>query len=366
VTDLAVIDAWWRREDPTRAPRFDLAPFPSCPTAIGRLDLAHVPLQRPSSFYAIISGPVSTISNELVLTFGFSSRHKKYLVYYDGPVAEAGICGKADGHPSVGPSFAIVYIRACYAEPLGQGAQWAHVAVHELVHALGAVLPVAPNACPTSAGHVCDSDRDPMSATAALGDPLETMFLDVGRDDYYGHSGSWFDVQDSGWLARLDAPQFPLTVAVAGAQTGLVTSDLPGIECPPACSIPWDSGTRVTLTATSTDRTRFLGWDGACTGTLPCLVTMDAARTMIARFGRAAYRLTVRLRGAGRVTSLPAGIACGRRCSALFPAETSVRLRATPAPSWRLAGSSGACRGRAACVVRATADRSVRATFRRR
>ena len=30
--------------------------------------------------------------------------------------------------------------------------------------------------------------------------------LDGGRDDYYGHSGTWTDVQDSLFLERLDSP----------------------------------------------------------------------------------------------------------------------------------------------------------------
>ena len=43
--------------------------------------------------------------------------------------------------------------------------------------------------------------------TATLEDgPLESRLLDVGRDDYYGHAGSWDDVQDSLFLERLDSP----------------------------------------------------------------------------------------------------------------------------------------------------------------
>src|SRR2546421_11573988 len=29
-TDIAAIDSWWQRQGPTRAPRFDLFPFPNC------------------------------------------------------------------------------------------------------------------------------------------------------------------------------------------------------------------------------------------------------------------------------------------------------------------------------------------------
>jgi hypothetical protein len=245
VTDVAVADAWWRREDPTRTLRFDLAGFANCATAIGRLDLARVPLQRGAEFYAPLSGRLLRISNDLFNPpFVFANPHKKYLVYYDGPVEQPNVCGIASGRPDSGPSFATVYLQACGADAVGEGALWADVAVHELLHALGVVPVGAPHRCADS-GHVCDSASDLMFPSTT-GQPLDAMGLDIGRDDYYGHSGSWFDLQDSAWLARLDLPQHPLTVTTEGGGRGRVDSDLPGIECPPACSLPWEAGTTVT------------------------------------------------------------------------------------------------------------------------
>ena len=78
------------------------------------------------------------------------------------------------------------------------------VAAHELMHTLGAVDGrSAPNGC--ASGHVCDGGTDLMTATLENG-PLESRVLDVGRNDYYGHGGSWDDVQDSRFLERLDSP----------------------------------------------------------------------------------------------------------------------------------------------------------------
>jgi hypothetical protein len=412
---------------------------------MGRLDLARVPLQRGAEFYAPFAGRFGRIANELFSPpFAFANRFKKYLVYYDGPVEEPNVCGTASGAPTTGPSFAVVYLRACDVEA-GTGALSADVAVHELIHALGAVPTQAPHTCPETPGHVCDSEDDLMFPSTS-GQPLEAMLLDSGRDDYYGHSGSWFDVQDSGWLVHLDAPLHQLAVAIEGSGSGRVDSDLPGIECPPACAIPWEAGTVVTLTATPgagsrfagwsgacsgaaacairidapqavTARfvvpatltvrvverggsgrvvsdpagfecaeacttefdtgqvvrfravpdpgSRFLGWGGSCTGTGSCQLTVAAGQSITAAFGRASFRVTVRRTGAGRVTSRPAGISCGPRCTAPFRAGTAVRLRAKAAPGWRFAGWSGACRGRGPCVVRATADRVVRARFQR-
>src|SRR3954463_4629871 len=39
-TDMASIDAWWRNQDSTRTPRFDLASFTGCATTFGRLDVS--------------------------------------------------------------------------------------------------------------------------------------------------------------------------------------------------------------------------------------------------------------------------------------------------------------------------------------
>ncbi len=132
---------------------------------------------------------------------------------------------------------------------LGAGDYEARTEAHELLHNLGAVPDEAPHQC--NGGHVCDSG-DVMTSSGTTFS-LFDYAMDVGHDDYYGHSGAWWDVQDSPWLAHLDAPQYPLTVKVEG-ETGAVESDLPGIQCPPACSIAWDSGTQVVLTATTRGR----------------------------------------------------------------------------------------------------------------
>jgi PKD repeat protein len=51
------------------------------------------------------------------------------------------------------------------------------------------------------------------------------------------------------------------------------------------CHQTYESGTVVTLTATPASDSLFLGWSGACTGTEPCPVTMDAPKSVSALFG---------------------------------------------------------------------------------
>lgn len=85
---------------------------------------------------------------------------------------------------------------------------------------------------------------------------------------------------------------FTLTVAIAGSignpQPPAVTSSPPGISCNGAslndCSEAYLGGTVVTLSTSSGALYLFTGWSGACTGTGPCVVTMDQARSVTANF----------------------------------------------------------------------------------
>ncbi len=67
-----------------------------------------------------------------------------------------------------------------------------------------------------------------------------------------------------------------IVVSLVGTGTGKVTSSPAGISCKANCSAGFESGTSVTLTAISATDSIFTGWSGACSGTGPCVVTMNA------------------------------------------------------------------------------------------
>jgi WD40-like Beta Propeller Repeat/Divergent InlB B-repeat domain len=159
----------------------------------------------------------------------------------------------------------------------------------------------------------------------------------------------------------------PLTVTIAGRRgTGTVTSAPAGVECPQACSTEFDRGSTVRLEARPSGDAAFLGWSGACSGrSTSCSLTMDGEKRVVASFGPSTLRLTVSVRGPGRVVSSPRGIACPRRCAASFARDSRVVLRALPARGAKLTGWAGACRGSKGCRVAMNADRVVRARFRR-
>ena len=157
-----------------------------------------------------------------------------------------------------------------------------------------------------------------------------------------------------------------LTVTKSGAGAGTVTSTPAGINCGNTCSAAFASGTSVTLTAAAATGSTFAGWNGACTGTGACTVTMTAARAVTATFNAATtFPLSVTRMGTGTgtVNSTPTGINCGTACSANYATGTSVTLTAAAASGSTFAGWSGACSGTGTCTVSMTAARNVTATF---
>jgi Divergent InlB B-repeat domain len=351
-TDWESIDGWWRGQDPSRAPRADLAQF-SCGS---QLDLSIVRLQQSADQLAAPESPFELIWDSLEAS-GFQSQHTKYVVYYDGPVGNEKICG-VGGSVSGGTGLAVLLTQSC------AGVEPAQVVAHELLHALGAVPGSAPNNCPPpDDGHTCDNDRDLMYPFTD-GTPLSGLLLDPGRDDYYGHSGSWRDVQDSAWLVQRDR-QAPFALTITGP--GRVGADVPGLDCAQSCSTTWNAGTRLTLTPTPGPGARLVRWSGACSGLSLCAVEVGQSAGATAFFAAATYRLSVRVSGRGSIRGPAAGIRCPGRCASPVPSYRPLRLTAQPTKGWRLRNWAGACRGtRSTCAVPMTANTSARAVFVRR
>jgi hypothetical protein len=350
-SDAEQVDGWWRGQDPTRTPRNDLATF-SCGS---QLDITTVRSSRSGASLESLQVRFLALVDTMRQA-GLTSPATKYLAYYDGPAPDANVCGQGGGD-ALGFGVAVVYYQSC------SGVSTAVVAAHEFLHTLGAVAPGAPHDCTgDSMGHTCDDPHDLMYP-AAGGDPLAAKILDPGRDDYYGHPGSWVDAQDSPWLVRIDA-QTPLTVNVSGP--GSVSADVPGLLCETACTTTWNTGQRLALTATPGAGERLVRWTGACTGSATCDVAVTPGKSVSAFFAPASFRLTVAVAGKGTVRSATARIACRLRCSASLRSYMPVRLTATPARGWRFHAWGGGCTGRkATCILSMKAATSARATFAR-
>ncbi|MEI6206550.1 MAG: DUF1566 domain-containing protein [Desulfuromonadales bacterium] len=70
----------------------------------------------------------------------------------------------------------------------------------------------------------------------------------------------------------------------SGSGAGTITSNPTGISCGVTCSANYTIGTQVTLTAAPDNGSTFTGWSGACSGTGTCVVTMDMAKSVGAKF----------------------------------------------------------------------------------
>jgi List-Bact-rpt repeat protein len=351
-TDAEQIDGWWRGQDPTRAPRFDLFPFSCGP----QLDISSVRLQASSAQLGDPNSGFPALIFSLARASLFSP-FAKYLVYYDGAVVDPGICGEANVSPAA-MSVAVVFVNACQPS-----VPYAPTAAHELIHTLGAVPRGAPHECAVpNDGHTCDSTQDVMYPFDE-GFALAALILDPGRDDYYGHSGSWFDVQDSPWLVALDR-QVALSLTIAG--TGSVASDIPGVSCTASCTSSWNAGTQVTLTPTAAEGMRFVRWSGECAGAgaAPCRLAIAQAASIQATFAPSSFKLNVSVTGHGSVNARWSGLVCATRCSVSVQSFEPETLRARPGKGWRFKGWAGACTGtKLVCALPMTADSSARALF---
>jgi hypothetical protein len=161
---------------------------------------------------------------------------------------------------------------------------------------------------------------------------------------------------------------YNLSVTVGGSGHGSVTSDVGGIECfrGEECSLAYDHGTLVTLTAAPESNSDFTGWTGDCTGTDTCQVTMDQVRSVTAAFTLKTHDLSVSPEGSGdgTVTSDIDGIDCGVDCSETYDHDTLVILTATPSVNSIFTGwTGGSCGGTGECQVSMVEASSITATF---
>jgi hypothetical protein len=169
-----------------------------------------------------------------------------------------------------------------------------------------------------------------------------------------------------------------LSVPPSPTPRGWVTSDglgsVAGIDCGSTCSASFDAGTVVTLWAIPFPKSIFEGWSGACSGGDTCVVTMDQARTVTARFAFASgptditsnFTVSKNGSGGGTVSSGPPGISCGTSCGARYPSNVNVRLTALAAEGSHVAGWSGPCAGAgtaSTCVVTIGPANAVTVTF---
>jgi parallel beta-helix repeat protein len=170
--------------------------------------------------------------------------------------------------------------------------------------------------------------------------------------------------------ATFSLDQQTLSVTTHGDGTGVVTSDVDGIDCGDSCSAVFNHGTAVVLTAAPDADMVFEGWGGDCGGRGTCTLTMDDDHDVSATF-EPALDLSVAIAGvgSGAVTTPPDDdIDCPGTCSAGFATNSAVTLHAVADAGSILTGwTSGDpgfdCPDASDCVVTMDQVRSVTAIF---
>ena len=141
-------------------------------------------------------------------------------------------------------------------------------------------------------------------------------------------------------------PVFTFTAATDPADGGTV---LPGGVT------SYVDGTKVTVLAYPAAGYRFSGWNGDCSGSDSCLVTINEDKAVTAKFTRG-VDLTVTVNPPDGGTILPPGE------TSHYPGA-AVTVVATPAEGYQFSEWVGDCTGSGACVVAMDADKTVTANF---
>jgi len=158
-------------------------------------------------------------------------------------------------------------------------------------------------------------------------------------------------------FAQTIAGEYLLTVNETGS--GTVTSSPTGINCGPACTAQFNSGTSVTLAATPTSGGSFTGWSGGgCSGAGNCIVTLSAATTVTATFTSNSFSVTPSVNGSG------GSISPSTPQTAAY--NGTIAFTVTPNTGYSIAsvtGCGGTLSGSTYTTGPVTADCSVSATF---
>jgi uncharacterized repeat protein (TIGR02543 family) len=139
-----------------------------------------------------------------------------------------------------------------------------------------------------------------------------------------------------------------------------------GINCGKKCFSSFNSGTTVSLTATSSPDSTFIGWSGNCLTYLSvCNIGINSAKNVKAIFNKGSYHL-VRTSsiGPGKVESSPGGIDCGSDCWEYYSSGSFIKLIATPNDGETFYGWTGDCSGsNPICNINVNSAKNANAEF---
>lgn len=183
----------------------------------GALDIPFVRLSQTEATLASQGLYIRDAIEAEMLLMGFNNPKKLYAVYYDGEAD--GACGGAAWPPEIIGRVGAIYLKGRYADPnvptcdtlslassIENPDYFEFAILHELFHSLGAVPTCAPNH--HLRGHSADNPKDLMYSGEEV---WRYSALDIGADDYYGHSNpDCYDLEDSVFMTpTVENPVLP-------------------------------------------------------------------------------------------------------------------------------------------------------------
>ncbi len=165
------------------------------------------------------------------------------------------------------------------------------------------------------------------------------------------------------FLVSCQTNQNPLIVRLDVDFVGLGEGSIVGLNepCESDCNDLFRQGERVSLRAQAKQGSRFVGWQGACSGQNNCSFTLQQNETLQAIFEPDGALLKLELLGAGSVTA--ESLACSENCDLLFTNNEVLELKAVAAEGFTFVGWQGACTG-FSCTLSMNSSKLVIAEFK--
>lgn len=158
---------------------------------------------------------------------------------------------------------------------------------------------------------------------------------------------------------------FRLDLQATGLGSGQILSDALVSNCEASCSTLLREGDRASFRAVAQSNSSFVGWEGACSGTGSCEVSLSEHASLKAVFEPDGFLLRVETsgQGLGFVKSEPLALNCIGLCEEILDGSQTVRLSADASVGSSFVGWAGACTGMGACDLSMDSSKAVVAFF---
>ncbi len=159
-----------------------------------------------------------------------------------------------------------------------------------------------------------------------------------------------------------------LKLELSGSGKGKISNGT-SLNCSANCETLFGDNETVNLIAKALPGSSFVGWEGACSGTATCSLSMTSSKLVGARFealagSDASIQINKIGNGSGKITG-NYGLNCGDTCYKVLNKNSSLGLTAEALPGSSFLGWQGACSGTGSCQISLKESTEVSAEFSR-